>query len=250
VAEYRHHQEFPAYLNLRANALLALDGSPGHVTEVLSGDYYQPLSTASPHQIWSAAMVISPVLRGMFGLERDAANKTLTFIPQAPASWMDYKIENIQVGKSVIAIEYHKVPGELTLKITRTGDECAFEFEPTLAGPAMEVRAEVNGRQTPVDFKFNPEHHHIQLKIALQEGKNTVRLRVKNDFGRGGASYDLTVWNADVIASLEGAELVKEANGTTKLRVHFETEKEEYGRKEIAIHFRQSKVGGKAKLKE
>jgi len=286
VAEYRHHQEFPAYLNLRANALLALDGSPGHVTEVLSGDYYQPLSTASPHQIWSAAMVISPVLRGMFGLERDAANKTLTFTPHAPANWVDYKIENIQVGKSVIAIGYHKVPGELTLEITRTGEECAFEFEPTLAGPAMAVRAEVNGRQTPVDFKFNPEHHHIQLKIALQEGKNVVRLRVKNDFGlaydfrlpelgskssdlrvltqtsdqysttlivagRGGASYDLTVWNADVIASVEGAELVKQADGTTKLRIHFETQKEEeYGRKEIAIHFRQSKVGGKVKLKE
>jgi len=63
------------------------------------GDYYQPLSTASPHQIWSAAMVISPVLRGMFGLERDAANKTLTFTPHTPANWTDYKIENIQVGK-------------------------------------------------------------------------------------------------------------------------------------------------------
>jgi len=45
-------------------ALLALDGSLGHVTEVLSGDQYQPLSTSSPHQIWSAAMVISPLLRG------------------------------------------------------------------------------------------------------------------------------------------------------------------------------------------
>src|SRR5258708_6042070 len=39
VAEYRYHQTFPAYANLRANALLALDGSLGHVTEVLSGDY-------------------------------------------------------------------------------------------------------------------------------------------------------------------------------------------------------------------
>src|SRR5258707_12818365 len=33
VAEYRHHQEFPPYLNLRANALLALDGFPGHGRE-------------------------------------------------------------------------------------------------------------------------------------------------------------------------------------------------------------------------
>ena len=43
VGEYKYHRVQPAYANLRANALLALDGSPGHVTEVLSGDYYQPL---------------------------------------------------------------------------------------------------------------------------------------------------------------------------------------------------------------
>ena len=81
VGEYRYHREFPAYANLRANALLALDGSLGHVTEVLSGSYYQPLSTSSPHQIWSAAMVVSPVLRGMFGLQTDAVGGTLTFAP-------------------------------------------------------------------------------------------------------------------------------------------------------------------------
>ena len=72
VGEYQYHRALPAYANLRANALLALDGSLGHVTEVLSGDQYQPLSTSSPHQIWSAAMVISPLLRGMFGLSIDA----------------------------------------------------------------------------------------------------------------------------------------------------------------------------------
>ncbi|HLZ14197.1 MAG TPA: hypothetical protein VKP58_16570 [Candidatus Acidoferrum sp.] len=286
VAEYRHHQEFSAYQNLRANALLALDGSPGHVTEVLSGDYYQPLSTASPHQIWSAAMVISPVLRGMFGLERDVPNKTLTFTPHAPANWADYKIENIQVGKSSISIAYHKAPGEIGLEIVRTGDECTFEFAPELAGPAIEVRAEVNGRPAPVDFKFNPEHHHIELKFALQEGKNAVRLRVKNDFGLAydfrlpelgrkssdlrvvgqtsdqysstltlaglaGKTYAMEVWNAEVIASTEGAELVKQAGGATQLRIHFETNPEqEYARKQITLHFRQPKVGGKAKLKE
>ena len=65
VGEYRYHRALPGFSNLKANAQLALDGSLGHVTEVLSGDYYQPLSTSSPHQIWSAAMVVSPLLRGL-----------------------------------------------------------------------------------------------------------------------------------------------------------------------------------------
>src|SRR5258708_21676668 len=53
VGEYRFHRAFPAYSNLRSNALLALDGSLRHVTEVLSGSYYQSRSTSSPHPILS-----------------------------------------------------------------------------------------------------------------------------------------------------------------------------------------------------
>lgn len=284
VAEYRHHQEFAGYQNLRANAMLALDGSPGHVTEVLSGDDYQPLSTSSPHQIWSAAMVISPMLRGMLGLERDAAGKTLTFIPHVPANWTDFKIDNVRVGNSAITLSYHKVPGEITLEITRTGDECTFDFEPAMAGPAMEVRAEINGRQTPVDYLFDPEHHHLRVKFALQEGKNVVRLHVKNDFGlaydfrlpglggkssdlrvltqtgdqysmmlmlsgRAGGTYDLEVWNPGIIESVAGADLVKQPDGAAKLRVHFQGNGE-YSDRQVEIRFRQSKVSKKAELKE
>ncbi|MBI4461317.1 MAG: amylo-alpha-1,6-glucosidase, partial [Acidobacteria bacterium] len=62
VGMYRQHRSFPAHANLQANAGLALDGALGHVTEVLSGSSYAPLSTSSPHQIWSAAMIISPLL--------------------------------------------------------------------------------------------------------------------------------------------------------------------------------------------
>jgi glycogen debranching enzyme len=286
VAEYRHHQEFSAYQNLRANALLALDGSPGHVTEVLSGDYYQPLSTSSPHQIWSAAMVLSPMLRGMFGLERDVLNRTLTFVPHVPANWTDFKIGNLQIGKSTINLSYHKVPSEITVEITRTGDACTFDFEPALAGPAMEVRAEINGRQTPVDYAFDSSHHHVKLKFPLQEGKNVVRLHVKSDFGlaydfrlpalgskssdlrvleqtgdqnsmmlilagRAGETYDFDVWNPGIVESVEGAELVKHSGETTKLRVRFEAKSgEEYSRGQVTIHFRQRKLGKKTKLKD
>src|SRR5207247_123586 len=37
VGEYSYHRALPAYSNLRANALMELDGSLGHVTEVFSG---------------------------------------------------------------------------------------------------------------------------------------------------------------------------------------------------------------------
>ena len=102
VAEYRYHRSDTAYANLRANALLALDGSLGHTTEVLSGDYYASLSTSSPHQIWSAAMVVSPILRGMLGIETHAQNanaQRITFAPHLPAELENcFPLSNIRCG--------------------------------------------------------------------------------------------------------------------------------------------------------
>jgi glycogen debranching enzyme len=95
VAEYRYHRSLPAYANLRANAQLGFDGSPGRATEVLSGRYYTPVVTSSSHQIWSSAMIVSPLLSGMMGLTVDALNSVVRFEPHVPANWTDFAIGNI-----------------------------------------------------------------------------------------------------------------------------------------------------------
>src|SRR5260370_530680 len=115
VREYRYYRPVPATTNLRANALLALDGSLGHVTEVLSGSYYQSLSTSSPHQIWSAAMVVGPLLRGMLGLQVDAAKATLTLAPHVPADWTSFRIGLGRVGSASLDLHYPKDPGGVSL---------------------------------------------------------------------------------------------------------------------------------------
>ncbi len=283
VAEYRYHQEFPAYENLRANALMALDGSLGHVTEVLSGDYYQPLATSSPHQIWSAAMVVSPLLKGMFGLEKDAARKTLTFVPHVPPDWTNFKVNNVRLGDSVVSLSYIKTLSEITLEVTRTGGECSLDFEPTLANTALVSRVDVNGRPLSYDQQISAEHHHLKIKFLLKEGKNIVRIHVTNDFGvsyafrlpdlgsessdlrilseemgdvaapmelitagRAGVTYDLAVWNPSMIDSVRGAELIKDAAGAAKLRIHFEAKAgEEYAHQRVVIFLHPPKVSRK-----
>src|SRR5260370_5067483 len=236
---------------------MALDGSLGHVTEVLSGDYYQPLATSSPHQIWSAAMVVSPLLKGMFGLEKDATRKTLTFVPHVPPDWTNFKVNNVRLGDSVVSLSYIKTLSEITLEVTRTGGECSLDFEPTLANTALVSRVDVNGRPLSYDQQISAEHHHLKIKFLLKEGKNIVRIHVTNDFGvsyafrlpdlgsessdlrilseevggvaapmelitagRAGATYDLAVWNPSMIDSVRGAERIKDAAGGAKLPIH------------------------------
>jgi glycogen debranching enzyme len=187
VAEYRYHQEFPAYENLRANALLALDGSLGHVTEVLSGDYYQPLSTSSPHQIWSAAMVVSPILRGMLGLEADATHHTLMFEPHVPVDWTQFSIENVRVGSSTLLLNYHRTeePGGVVLEARRTAgsDECMIEFRPAISLHAKVQKVEMGGKPLPFRIETNSEDQHVVVRFPVTERRNVVVIFVQNDFG-------------------------------------------------------------------
>ena len=272
VGEYRYHRDLPAYSNLRANALLGLDGSLGHFTEVLSGDYYQGFSTSSPHQIWSAAMVVSPILRGLFGLQTDAESHEITLAPHVPADWTTFGIRNVQLGHSSVDFQYHKTLEGITLQATRSGTgDCWVEFSPALSLRTKVVSVEMNG--TPLPFKIQPndQDQHVSMRFRVSGGPNSVVIRVKNDFGlaltnelpppgstsRGlrvisnlwnsarnqltvevsgvpGMDYELGVWNPEQISSVEGAVLTKQG----KLRIEIPMEKgKDYLHRTIVIHF-------------
>lgn len=283
VGEYRYHRELPAYSNLRANALMAGDGSLGHFAEVLSGDYYEGFSTSSPHQIWSAAMVVSPLLRGLFGLRTDAQNYQITLAPHVPADWATFALRNVRVGQVNVGFRYQKSLDSITLETTRTGaGDCWVEFSPAFSLRAEVVSVEMNGRPLPFKVQPNGEDQHVSVRFPVYGGPNSVVIRVKNDFGltlanqlpalgstsRGlrvisnswnsarnqltfavsglpGVDYELGVWNAGQISSVEGAVLTKQGN----IRIAMPPAKEDvkggekgddYLHHTIVIHFGKS----------
>lgn len=247
VAEYRYHRAFPAYSNLRSNALLGVDGALGHFTEVLSGDYYQSFSTSSPHQIWSSAMVISPILRGLFGLQTDAEKHQITFSPHIPADWTSFAIRNVRVCEVGVEFEYRKTIESIVLETKRTGTgDCWVEFSPAFSLRTQVVSVQMNGRNLPFKMHANSIDQHVLVRYPVREGSNAVVIRVKNDFGLalsnelptlgsasrglrviseswnasrteltmdvsglGGSRYQFEVWNASQIASVEGATITK-----------------------------------------
>jgi hypothetical protein len=183
VAEYRYHKPQAAYDNLRANALLALDGSPGHVTEVLSGDYYQPLSTSSPHQIWSAAMVISPLLRGMFGLQFDAQAHKLTFAPHVPADWKEFTIHHVAAGSDSVDLKFARTSDSVTLTAERKGEaDVTLEFRPALSLRAKVLGVTLNGKSMPFRLEAHGADQHVVVNAGLSAGTNTLKISVRNDF--------------------------------------------------------------------
>jgi glycogen debranching enzyme len=247
VAEYRYHRAFPAYSNLRSNALLGVDGALGHFTEVLSGDYYQSFSTSSPHQIWSSAMVLSPILRGLFGLQTDGEKHQITFSPHVPADWTTFAIRNVRVGEVGVEFEYRKTVDSMVLEIKRAGaGDCWVEFSPAFSLRTQVVSVQMNGRNFPFKMQANSNDQHLDVRFRVSDGPNNLVIRVKNDFGlalwnnlpalgsasRGlrviseswnasrtqltldvsglaGSRYELGVWNPGQIRSVEEAVVTK-----------------------------------------
>ena len=273
IGEYRYHRAFPAYSNLRSNALLGVDGSLGHFTEVLSGDYYQSFATSSPHQIWSAAMVISPILRGMFGLQTDAGKHLINFDPHIPADWTWFAIRNVRLGNLSVDFEYREDGDAIVLETTRSGTgDCRVEFSPAFSLRTRVVSVTVNGRPLPFQMQANANDQHLNLSFPVVEGSNRLVIRVKDDFGvsyvnqlphLGGASrelrviseawndakdelaltvsglpdgrYNLNVWNPSQIASIEGGTLTRE--GTLELHLPKGTP-DSYATAKVVIRFK------------
>ncbi|HEX8800528.1 MAG TPA: hypothetical protein VF772_18050, partial [Terriglobales bacterium] len=210
VAGYRYHRPLYAYENLMANAQLAHDGSPGRTTEVLSGDFYTQLSTSTPHQIWSSAMVISPLLRGLMGLEVNALNSSVTFAPHVPAGWNEFAIRNVRVGPTRLDFVYHSVEENITLEVERRGTGSAqVIFSPALSLRTRAVSAEVDGKKVSSKIAANENDQHATISIPITSDKTTIRLRVSGNFGiaypyaapaDGGVSSNIKIvseqWNA------------------------------------------------------
>ena len=188
VGEYRYHRALPAYENLRANALLVFEGSLGHFSEVLSGAYHQSLSTSSPHQIWSAAMVVSPILRGMFGLQTDVATRTLTFAPHVPADWASFAIRNVAIGSAKIDLHYGKDIEGMTLEVKPSADSpsnpsLTLDFQPAVSLRAKVLGATLNGRPVLFHVKPNATDQHVFVRVPVSAGVNALHIRLKDDFG-------------------------------------------------------------------
>ncbi len=184
VGEYRYHEAAPAFANLQANARLALDGSAGHTTEVLSGDFYSPLSTSSSHQTWSAAMVVSPLLRGLFGLEVDAIKHHVQLKPHLPADWNDFTIHNIPVDSANLDVAFHRLSGNWEVSLHNSGQTpIDFLFSPALSPRAAVQSATLNG--TAIQWRADTElsDSHATFSIAVPPGDSKLTLRVQNEFG-------------------------------------------------------------------
>lgn len=218
TGEYRYHRPLEAYASLRANALLALDGSLGRVTEVLSGSYYEGLGTASPHQIWSSAMVLSPIVRGMLGISVDEPRKVVHITPHIPADWNHFGIDNLTACGGKYDIAFRRTERSLWFNVTGGQGECTLEFSLPVSKHARISGATLKGRKLQYKVEQTAQDQHVVVQLhapqdlsrAIGPIAQTFEIELTDDFGlvadeelpaHGAESSNLKIfheeWSAD-----------------------------------------------------
>jgi glycogen debranching enzyme len=201
LAEYRAGRPLSGFAHLMQNVNLTWDQDLGSVTELLSGEFYQPLGRSSSHQLWSSAMVLAPMLRGLFGIECNVLEKTIRVAPHLPADWDGAALRNVPFGQSSVRLEFKRESGNLTVRaVSQTpqvlclvpGDKlaqacqqpAATEHKLSLPLPAVEVAIPVNapsqGARTQQLKVLNEEFSDRQATISFAApGGSSDRLFVR-----------------------------------------------------------------------
>ena len=180
VGAYRYGRPSVGYQALMANALLTYANALGYVTELLSGDYQSAFGRSSHHQVWSEAMVISPTIRGLFGLEARDGGRTLRFEPQLPAHWDKASVNNFAAGGAKHDLSFSRTDGRVIVHINRrnTGGN-AGGVTRYVVGPAFPLDAQIKSAVVdghPVKFVIRQagDVQFAEVVVANVTGANEV----------------------------------------------------------------------------
>ena len=215
LAEYAYHNAPAGRFALDAIARTGFDQSRGRNPEVISGRLYKPLDTAVPQQFFATSMVLTPLLRGLLGIDVDAPAGRVTIAPHLPPEWDSVAVDNVPVGSGSLSFSLRRTAGCVTASLRRTGTGMPIEvvFSPALPLGARASSAAVSVA-TPGDVHATVRTKLAdvaELRVAYAGGWSIVPPRTPTAIGSRSAAprvlserLDSTVAPAPYVVSLEG----------------------------------------------
>jgi len=163
LAQYRYHNAAAGKFALDAIARTTFDESRGRSPEVISGRLYKPLDTAVPQQFFATSMVLTPLIRGLLGIDVDAPAHTLTIAPHLPSDWDSLGTRNIAVGGARVDFALRRTTRGIRLDLRRRG--ASFPIEVTFS-PAFPLEPGAGGA-TPGDL-------HVSTSGTLRDSLTLI----------------------------------------------------------------------------
>jgi glycogen debranching enzyme len=272
MAAYRYGRPHVGYQGLLATALLTKQGALGYVTELLSGDFNAAFGRSSHHQVWSEAMVVTPLVRGLLGIEPLDGGTRLRVAPQLPANWDRVTVRQAISQGTAIDIDMTRAAGLLTIRVARNGSGPmpALAIAPALPLDAIVESVRIDGRQarpntqrlgdiqftevtvpqpaaqTVVEFRYRGGSDVYAPIAAPEPGARNQGIRILRSRadatalrllleGLNGRSYDLFLRSSRQPGTVDGATLVRGTGPDPIIRVSFAGTAGEYTRREVVV---------------
>jgi glycogen debranching enzyme len=176
MAAYSYGRPHVGFQSLMANVMLERQNALGYVTELLSGDFDAPFGRSSHHQVWSEAMTVAPILRGLLGIEVGDLGSTIRFAPQLPADWNAVEVRRVNAGGRMFDFRLSRAGGRIEIVFNtlvglrgRTPDQTTITFAPAfpldahiksvgIDGHALSFQIKREGDVQRVEFTVHADH--------------------------------------------------------------------------------------------
>ncbi|MEX2281056.1 MAG: GH116 family glycosyl hydrolase [Gemmatimonadota bacterium] len=272
LAHYRYHRGWAGFDLVRDVARAPVVVARGRPPELLSGAFYDVLDTAVPQQFFATSMFVSPLVKGLIGIQADAPNRALSLDPHLPAEWNTLAVSNIPVGAHRVWLTIRRGQGKYEVSLRRTGPAAPLfvRLSPALPLGARVERAKVDDRDVPVQAEQTAHDVHASIEFSLSSaaeveieysggmevvtpaesleiGDRSSALKVL-DFRRVGrdyvvlvegvptATYTLALRSETRVRSVTGADIIEQVNQRLVLRLRVGTgATSQFTRREIRI---------------
>jgi glycogen debranching enzyme len=179
LAQYRYHNPIAGKFALDAIARTGFDEARGRNPEVISGRLYKPLDTAVPQQFFATSMVLTPLIRGLLGLDIDAPAHRVAIAPHLPPDWDSVRVQNIPVGREQIDVALRRSAGRLVADVTRRRGMAGAPPLDIVFSPALPLGATsaLHTDQTPGDVHASVQgvlRDHLVLDVTYSGGWSIV----------------------------------------------------------------------------
>jgi hypothetical protein len=149
----------------------------GHIHELLAGDFYHQQVESVPEQTWSSAALLSSVVEGLLGLEKDAHTNSFKFSPHLPANWDHISVRNLKVPGGNMGMTLTRVRNGLELKIENSGGPVEILWSPEIPLGAHISGAQLNDKPVHPETEENVQDTHATMKFTVPHGTNSCRIR-------------------------------------------------------------------------
>jgi glycogen debranching enzyme len=271
LAHYRYHRGWAGHDLVRDVARSTFDFARGRTPELLSGAFYNVLDTAVPQQFFATSMMVTPLLKGLLGLEADAPNRALSIEPHLPADWNSVLVNEVALGRDRLFLTMRRGSSrfELTIRRATPGAALFIRFSPALPLGARIMSVRVDDRDVPVQAEESAHDVHALVELSLlssaevqieyeggmeiitpaeqlQIGDPSSVLKVL-DFrqrereyvvaveGVPGGTYTLALRTGLRVRSILNGELLEQSGDRIQVRFRFDAAPAPFARREIRI---------------